>query len=102
MTDPITPGQVASEKLAQLPDLVIVAFNELIARAWDGQRAMVYQEDAVEAILSTGVARTREEIFELHLLDVEPVYQAAGWSVTYDKPGFNETYQPYFAFTRQG
>lgn len=100
MTDPITPDDVAGAKLTALPDLVIIVFNKLIAEAWDGHRAEVYQEDAVAAILDAGVVATREEVFERHLLNVEPVYQAAGWSVVFDKPGWNESYQAYFAFTR--
>lgn len=31
-------------------------------------------------------------------LDVEDVYRAAGWEVTYDKPGYNETYDATFTF----
>jgi len=100
MTDPITPDQVPAARQAVLPDRVIVVFNALIVKAWDGQRAMVYQEEAVEAILGAGIVRTREEVFEQGLLNVEPVYQAAGWHVAFDKPGWNESYPAYFVFAR--
>jgi hypothetical protein len=37
-------------------------------------------------------------IFEKGLLDVETVYERAGWKVTYDKPAYNETYPATFRF----
>lgn len=74
-------------------------FNEMIAAAWDGRSATVMQDDVITAIIMR-LQVSREEVFDRHLLDVEPVYQAAGWDVTYDKPGFNETYRPYFNFRR--
>jgi hypothetical protein len=99
MTQPIRPEDVAARKAAVLPPEVIDAFNDLIAMADNGYSATVMQEDAIDQILDR-LPVSREEIFDRHLLDIEPVYRAAGWRVTYDKPGFNESYQPYFIFTR--
>ncbi len=41
------------------------------------------------------------EIYERHLLDVEPSYRAEGWEVEYDKPGYNETYEATFTFRKK-
>lgn len=102
MTDPIRPEEVAARKLAALPDGVIDSFNELIAKAFDGQSAVVYQNDVIEAILANCCDVTsRQQVFDDHLLDVEPAYRAAGWDVAYDKPGWNETGRAYFTFTRR-
>jgi len=99
MANPIRPEDVTAAKAAALPDEVTDVFNELIAEAWDGRSAIVMQDDAAEAI-SERLGISHQEIYDRHLLDVESVYRAAGWGVTYDKPGFNETYRPYFTFAR--
>lgn len=100
MTDPITPETAVAHKAARLPSEVIEAFNDLIAERFDGVSARFRQEDAVEAILAQGIAPDRQAVFDRHWLDVEPIYRAAGWNVTYEKPGFNEPGSPVFTFTR--
>lgn len=99
MAEPITPDQVVQAQIAAIPDEVIEAFNELIAKAWDGHQAIVRQPDAVEAILDRGTQITRGQIFDDRLLNVEPIYRGAGWTVAYEKPGFNEAGNAYFTFS---
>ena len=99
MARPLTPDEAAGHKAAVLPEEVIEVFNDLIARNWNGRTATVAQEDAVQA-LSARLGIARDEVFGRQLLDVEPVYQAQGWQVRYDKPGWNESYGAYFEFSR--
>lgn len=94
---PITPHQAGKRKNSPLPDEVIRAFNELIERNFDGLSADVQQDHIVEILVSRGF--DRKKIFEDRLLNVEPLYEKAGWRVHYDKPGYTETYSAHFTFT---
>jgi hypothetical protein len=94
---PITPDEVA-KGLKPIPDGVIAAFNALIVRRWDGYMAVVAQEDVLER-LAVG-DRARQQILDAHWLDIEGHYSEAGWDVEYDKPGYNETYDPKFIFRK--
>ncbi|PWU23004.1 hypothetical protein C5B42_04325 [Candidatus Cerribacteria bacterium 'Amazon FNV 2010 28 9'] len=96
---PITPDEVPQRRAATLPDVVIEAFNELITEHSLNGRAVIFQKDAIQRMISKGL--TREQIFSNHWLDVEDVYRLAGWDVVYDRPGFNESYEPSFTFTRR-
>jgi hypothetical protein len=84
MSGPIRPDEVISKKASQLPEEVFTIFNELIAQDWDGDSATIEQSDVVTRLVAAGISSNR--IFDEHLLDVEPVYRAAGWVVVYDKP----------------
>jgi hypothetical protein len=55
------------------------------------------QKDVVNELVALGLKRN--EIFKNHWLDVEEIYEEAGWQVAYDKPGYNETYEASFEFT---
>jgi hypothetical protein len=99
MAQPIRPEDITAAKMAALPGEVIDVFNALISAAWDGRSATVMQDDAADAVAGR-LGISREEVFERHLLDVEPAYLAAGWNVIYDKPGFNERYKAHFIFWR--
>jgi hypothetical protein len=105
MVEPIKPKDVVKAKGAALPDEVIEAFNELIAKYTDGKVSIVKQKEVVNVILFKLKLRddrdrwTAQGIFDNHWLDVEKVYQKAGWKVEYDKPGYNESYEATFKFT---
>ena len=98
--NPITPQEVNSKRLEDIPDLVIEAFNELIVKNSQGATARINQDDAIERIM-TKIDISRGDIFAKGYLNVEPIYEAAGWAVSYDKPGYNESYEAHFIFSRK-
>lgn len=96
---PIRPDEVASEKEKLIPDTVIETFNRLIAERGGGGSVTIRQDEVVKILVDAGLER--REIFERHWLDVEGIYRQAGWDVEYDKPGFNETYDPKYTFRKK-
>ena len=92
---------MAARRTEELPPAVFEVFNEAIAQAWTGERAVVYQGRAADAVAAK-LGVSRGDVFALRYLDVEDAYRAEGWVVEYDKPGYNETYEPSFTFRRPG
>lgn len=103
---PITPNEVIELKGELIPDAVIKAFNALIAENWDGTSSEFPQNKVVAKIKTlyreSGNKISSEQIFEKRYLDIEGIYKKSGWLVDYDKPGFNESYEPVFTFKRRG
>ena len=95
---PMTPTDVQLEQSKNLPDAVIEVFNQLIAQNYVNGSATVKQDDVLALLVEKGLGR--DEIFGKGWLNIERVYRSAVWSVTYDKPGFNETYPATFEFKR--
>jgi hypothetical protein len=93
---PISPNDVVKLKKNTIPDEVFEAFNELIARNFDGNSSTFRLSTVIELIVSKG--RASKEIHSNHWLDVEPVYREEGWLVEYDGPGYNESYPATFTF----
>lgn len=100
MTEAISPHEIAAAKQAILPEGVIKCWNDMIAKNYSGHEAYIVQKDIIDALVST-LGVSRQEVFDNHWLDVESIYQARGWKVTYDKPGFSETYEANFTFRAQ-
>jgi hypothetical protein len=92
---PITPDE--AEVREDVPGEVFDAFNELIREG----HGTVKQVDVVTRILFKMPHVERHEIFNRGWLNVEGAYRKAGWTVQYDKPGYNESYEAYFTFTRR-
>lgn len=63
---------------------MIDAFNELIAKNFDGTSSKFTQNEVVSAILNS-LDVDRPTIFARHYLDVEPIYEAVGWDVSFEK-----------------
>lgn len=100
MSKPITPDEVAELQTKTFPAGVFDAFNELIASKFSGGSVTVMQNAAIALICEkTGVSR--QEVFDKGWLNVEPAYRAAGWSVEYDKPAYNEDYEANYTFKRK-
>lgn len=96
MSGPIRPQDVGAAKTTYIPAAVFDAFNAEIAARFANGSAKVYQEAVVERLVAGGI--DRREIFDAGWLNVEAAYEAAGWEVYYNKPGFNEAEQSYFEF----
>lgn len=100
MSKPITPSEITKKKTQALPAAVFDAFNELIAKNWNGDSATIKQKD-VAALIAAKLEVKLDVVYESHYLDVESLYRKAGWDVDYDKPGFNETYEATFEFSKK-
>ena len=98
MTKPIRPEDVVTHKQVGIPPGVFSVFNDLIAENYKNGRAQILQGSVVERLV--GVGFVRDEIFRRGWLDVEAIYREAGWFVDYDKPGYNETYEPFWVFRK--
>ena len=88
------------QKANKIPKEIIKIFNDLILEDFTGTHAKVMQEAVIKKIIEVLGAK-REEIFANHWLDVEPLFEEAGWEVTYDKPAYCETYEPSWEFSKE-
>lgn len=93
---PIRPDEIVEGKQNSLPDSVLETFNALISENWDGHSSRILQRDVVDRIKR----KMDTDHFKTSWLDVESIYRKAGWDVEYDKPGFNESYDASFTFTK--
>lgn len=98
MTGPISPKEAADKKAKNIPDRVFDVFNELITKKLNGRISTVLQSEAVEAIM-VRMDVVRDEVFDSHWLDIEDAYRKKGWTVQYDKPGYNDNYNAHWIFT---
>lgn len=97
MVKPVTPKEAGVLKLAEIPDDMIEAVNLLIIRNLDQNgRAVVRQNELKDMMMR------RLSQFSVKWLDFEPIFEEAGWKVVYDKPAYNESYEPFFTFTAKG
>ena len=105
--DDISFGNVAplkpEEVVHMIPDFVIAAVNKLLQEHWDGNQAIIKQDD-IMAIISSNDENderpSKQEIYDRHWLDFEKIYREAGWNVLYDRPAIDENFKPYFKFTK--
>ena len=98
---PLSPKEVNNRAGEDIPDAVIDAVNELLKERYRGGTLTLLQKDVVERVLLKDKSITSHELFENHWMDFEPLFRRAGWIVNYDKPGYCETYEPSFEFSKK-
>lgn len=100
MVKAISPDEIPVQKVLDMPDEVIECWNSMIARAYSGGSARITLKEA-SAELQNLFGKTHSEIRKLGYLDIEDVYRAEGWKVLYDSPGYNETYEAFYVFSKR-
>jgi len=97
----ISPDEILLEE--QIPEFVIQAVNNLLKLKFMGGEAYIYQDDIMKEALKLcpDPEITRQDIFNNKWMDFEPLFENNGWSVRYDKPGYNESYRANFTFTKK-
>lgn len=98
---PISPKDAVANQKMSIPDFVIAAFNEMISKGIGCSKSVTFKQDDVAklALDRAPEGTTYRTLIDNHWLDVEPLFQEQGWKVTYDKPGYNESYVATFTFS---
>jgi hypothetical protein len=100
MVEPIKPDEVSVPK-PEIPDFVITAFNTLIQKKWNGEVAIISQNEAVNEIKKLMPDSYKEsDIFDNHWLDVEDLFLAAGWDVIFHKRHYYDPEEDYYKFCK--
>lgn len=74
MVEPISPSDVKKF----IPDFIIETVNKLIVEKWDGDKAIILQDDIMDIVSSndTDIDKpSRREVFDKGWLDFEPLYR---------------------------
>ena len=96
---PLKPNEVKDRKESEIPDYVIEAVNNLIVKNYREAGFTIKQKDIITEIISLSSPKiTSEEIFKNDYLEFENIFRKNGWSVSYDKPGYSESYDAFFKF----
>jgi hypothetical protein len=100
---PITPEEAnALKRKHELPDFVMEAWNEMITDNLQGAKSVFSQRALVHRIVAkaeaSGVTVPTVVVYESGWLDLEETFRRAGWTVRFDKPGHNESYEPTYTF----
>lgn len=95
---PIRPEEVLERQGEQIPPEVIKAFNDLIIQKFIEGKAIISQKEVLDLLQFRGF--DIGDIFTKRFLHVEQIFRKAGWKVEYDKPGYNESYEASFTFTK--
>lgn len=100
MIAPITPIKALQAKQESIPDFVIEAFNELIIKGMNTSGSVCIKQKDVVALITSKQQISSNAIYSSGWLDVENIYRSAGWNVEYDSPGYNESYDATFTFSK--
>lgn len=93
MTQPLSPSDLDREAILTPEEVKVV--NQLMFNAgWNGFSICIYEADLRTELQKIGSTRP------LLSHAVRRVYEAAGWDVEYDSPGYGESYRAHFIFKK--
>lgn len=99
----LSPQDIIDDLGNIIPKSVIQGVNNLLKLKYRGDSVVLYQNEIIKEIMKiekqNNGTLTRQQLFDNHYMDFEPIFSQAGWKVVYDNPGYNETYEANFTFT---
>jgi len=99
---PLSPDETRQHKNKRIPDFVIKAVNEmLIKKMGTSNYITLKQDDIANEAKKLGKLKNTQVLYDNNWMDFEEIFREAGWEVTYDKPGYNEDYEPTFQFKKK-
>lgn len=97
--EPIKPSEVQQI----IPDWIIEGTNECIQDNFVASHGESHftQKTLLKYVMKHRPNEniTSDMIFKNHWLDIEPIYEKAGWKVDHDKPAYCENYEANFTFS---
>jgi hypothetical protein len=94
----IKPSDIMDNLDTIIDPAVIQAVNEILKEKFRGDSVTILQKEIVSRAIKINPKLTSDILYKNHHLDFEPIFRKAGWSVRYDKPGYNESYEATFEF----
>ena len=80
---PITPNEASTMKSLYMPDGVISAWNEIIAKHWTGVHSSFDTEEILLKIKDNMNIKRADLIYANKWLEIIPIYESNGWVVSY-------------------
>ena len=101
---PITPEEAKRRHFAEfVPDEIYEVIDDLLTERY-GTSIKITQKEviakALEKMQVDGTCVPQEDFFTNHWLDIEPAYEAQGWSVKFCAPSYGEMgFDAYWLFS---
>ena len=104
---PFSPAEARKAKVFFLPKELIQAVNELLAERYkdNGDIRITLKDVKARCRKILGI----DDMFSSDdpmndwpssVWDFESAYESGGWKVSYDKPGYNESYDGFYIFKK--
>lgn len=97
--EPIKPKDIIDNLDDIIHPAVIKAVNALLKEQYRGGTVTIKLKEVISRAKQICPDLSPQEMEDKKHLDFEPVFRKAGWKVTYDQPGWDETYDSYFEFS---
>lgn len=97
---PLSPKEVIENK--QFDSRIIEVVNSfLIKRYVKGSSCTIKLKEIENELRSKYEDININELYENKQFDFEDEFRKVGWAVVYDNPGWNETYDSFFRFSKK-
>lgn len=98
---PVTPAEVRKGMPGAVPDFIIAVFNGFLAERARNGHARIKQDDVIREVMKHSDEENfaRQDIFDRCWLDIEGIYEAAGWNVEFRQPSIGDSFDAYYEFS---
>jgi hypothetical protein len=99
----LTPKEAFERKKNEVPLKVIECWNDVVVKnlSKGSKISSKFNLEELKTYMEEKLSMNREEIQANGWFDLEDHFRKNGWSVNFDKPGYNEIYKAFFVLTEK-
>jgi len=106
----LSPEEVRKKKVEEFEPDIIQAVNNLLVKNYNlndshGVSITILQKEVLEEFFKVKgieqdekIVSIKKQLFAEKQMDFEDLYRKVGWKVNFDKPGYDESYEPKYIF----
>ena len=99
---PISPEEISDNKEKYIHQTVIKTVNKILKERYnEGSTVNIKIGEITKPFFTAHPEIDREKAFDSKMFDIEDAYRKFGWNVTYDNPGYNESYEGFYKFKKK-
>lgn len=91
-----SPNDAIARHGETIPEEILGIVNDFLVARVHRKSFIISQQEIVDKLSLTSI--TEAEALDKGWFDFEDAYRRRGWRVTYDRPGFNESYGAFWRF----
>lgn len=93
---PMSPDEIGEHRKQVIPAVVFTVVNGLIANDISHGFVRLTRGVVVSGLEAAGV-----DVSSVNLVTVMETYGNVGWDVRFDRPGYSESYEPFWEFRKK-
>ena len=101
LENPISPDDISDNKEKYIHQTIIKTVNKILKERYNlGSTVDIKISEISKPFFEAHPEIDEDKAWKAKMFDIEDAYRKFGWKVSYDRPGWDESYEGFYKFSK--